>query len=262
MIRFLIISVLITPFITAQIINGSFITQINASVYAVTVNVSMQSETGTAGVLQIDFSFNSSSLSYPFTPQKDIDYVLYEDFDTYVTQNITRPSDNKLRISLLTLDSPSPVTLDTTHTSIITFYFSINGNGGTSALEWIQTDIAPAFLQPIYEIGNWPNLDEQLPIWTSISMDKKMPGEYKLFQNYPNPFNPTTKIEFTIPEASSVIIKIFDLTGREIEELVNEEFKAGINKVIFDGSRYNSGIYFYRIMARNQIITKKMILLK
>lgn len=257
----IIYCLLFYPITYSQVINGSFVTDVNDSLYSVTIEVSLQSGSGTAGVVQIEFSFNSTSLSYPFIPQKDTDYMLHGDFDLYATQNITRPGENIIRISLLTLGTP-PVPIDTSLTNIITFYFNLNGNGGASDLVWLQTDIAPAFLQGNYELGNWPNLTEQLPIWTSISLYEKMPGEYKLYQNYPNPFNPTTMIEFSLPEATLVVMKVFNVTGREVEELVNEEVSAGNHQVVFDGSNYSSGIYYYKITADNYFQVHKMILIR
>jgi hypothetical protein len=89
-----------------------------------------------------------------------------------------------------------------------------------------------------------------------------LPGNFILFQNYPNPFNPTTIIRFEIPRESIVTIKLYDLLGREIKTLVNEEKTAGSYSYIFDGSSLSSGIYFYRITAGKFAQTKKMILMK
>ena len=89
-----------------------------------------------------------------------------------------------------------------------------------------------------------------------------LPGNFILFQNYPNPFNPTTIIRFEIPRQSIVTIKLYDLLGREIKTLVNEEKTAGSYSYIFDGSKLSSGIYFYRITAGKFAQTKKMILMK
>jgi para-nitrobenzyl esterase len=89
-----------------------------------------------------------------------------------------------------------------------------------------------------------------------------LPGNFILFQNYPNPFNPTTIIRFEIPRESIVTIKLYDLLGREIKTLVNEEKTAGSYSYIFNGSSLTSGIYFYRITAGKFAQTKKMILMK
>ena len=89
-----------------------------------------------------------------------------------------------------------------------------------------------------------------------------VPTEYNLYQNYPNPFNPATNINFAIPKASLVVIKVFDLLGREVETLVNEEKAAGSYNIQFNGSSFSNGIYFYRMQAGDFTQTNKMILLK
>ena len=84
----------------------------------------------------------------------------------------------------------------------------------------------------------------------------------KLFPNYPNPFNPSTLIDYTIPKDTHVTLKTYDVLGREVETLVNENEQVGRYRVNFDGARLASGAYFYRLVAGSHVITKKMILLK
>ena len=88
------------------------------------------------------------------------------------------------------------------------------------------------------------------------------PKQYYLTQNYPNPFNPTTKIEYSIPEASFIQLKVYDILGNEVATLVNEEQNAGNYRADFIGIDLTSGIYFYKIQAGEFVETKKMILLK
>jgi hypothetical protein len=88
------------------------------------------------------------------------------------------------------------------------------------------------------------------------------PREYKLEQNYPNPFNPSTKFEFHIAARALVTLKIYDLLGREIQTLVNEERPQGIYTVTWSADQLPSGIYFYRLQAGTYTETKKLILLK
>ena len=89
-----------------------------------------------------------------------------------------------------------------------------------------------------------------------------IPGEYKLRQNYPNPFNPVTNINFDIPKAGIVSMKVYDITGREISTLVNQSMEAGSYNVEFDASNYSSGTYFYKIQAGDFTDVKKMVLVK
>ena len=86
---------------------------------------------------------------------------------------------------------------------------------------------------------------------------------YKLGQNYPNPFNPTTYISFAVPEESVVEINIFDISGRLVQNLVNNvKYAQGIYSVKFDGSSLPSGMYYYRLKTKDYIETRKMVLVK
>jgi len=89
-----------------------------------------------------------------------------------------------------------------------------------------------------------------------------IPNEFILSQNYPNPFNPTTKIRFSIPQYSTVALKIFDVLGREVNTIIQEEIPAGEYEIEFNGKELTSGIYFYRLSAGSYLETRKMILIK
>ena len=90
----------------------------------------------------------------------------------------------------------------------------------------------------------------------------QIPKQFYLNQNYPNPFNPTTNIIFSIPVSGNVVIKIFDITGKEIKTLVNEFRNAGSYVVTFDGSGISSGVYYYKLETNKFSEIKKMILIK
>jgi hypothetical protein len=92
--------------------------------------------------------------------------------------------------------------------------------------------------------------------------DKSLTSDYRFLQNYPNPFNPSTIIQYQIPERSYIILIVYDVLGKEIATLVNEEKPAGNYEIEFEGSELKSGIYFYRIQAQSFTETKKMILLR
>jgi len=101
------------------------------------------------------------------------------------------------------------------------------------------------------------NFDVPVSVETEI-----VPTEFKLYQNYPNPFNPSTIINYYIPELSIVSIKVFDVLGRELATLVNEEKPAGNYEVEFNATTLPSGVYFYRLQAGSFVETKKMVLMK
>jgi Secretion system C-terminal sorting domain/Kelch motif len=88
------------------------------------------------------------------------------------------------------------------------------------------------------------------------------PFGFNLKQNYPNPFNPTTVISWQLPNRSHVSLKVYDVLGNEVAELVNEEQSAGIHQINFDASGLSSGIYFYKLQAGQFAQTKKLLLMK
>ncbi|MBN1481224.1 T9SS C-terminal target domain-containing protein [candidate division KSB1 bacterium] len=96
---------------------------------------------------------------------------------------------------------------------------------------------------------------------------KALPADFQLKQNYPNPFNPTTTIDFSLPDPAHVTLKIYDILGREVVTLVNENLKPGVYNVTWDaknssGSNIVSGAYFYRLAVGNQTVARKMLLRK
>jgi eukaryotic-like serine/threonine-protein kinase len=97
---------------------------------------------------------------------------------------------------------------------------------------------------------------------TGVSDEDRISDKYFLSQNYPNPFNPTTTFSYSIPSSQFVNITVFDICGKEIECLVNEEKSPGNYKVEFNGKNLSSGIYFYTIQTGQFNETKKFILMK
>jgi photosystem II stability/assembly factor-like uncharacterized protein len=98
---------------------------------------------------------------------------------------------------------------------------------------------------------------------TSVESDYTVvPQKFEVYQNFPNPFNPSTTIRWQQPESGFVTLTIYDVLGREVTTLVNEELSAGKHEIIFESLSFSSGVYFYQIRAGNFIQTKKMILLK
>ena len=89
-----------------------------------------------------------------------------------------------------------------------------------------------------------------------------MPIEFSLEQNYPNPFNPSTTIEFQLPEREFVTLKVYDVMGNEIAEILKGVVEAGTHSAKFNASSLASGIYFYQLATEKFTDTKKFILLK
>jgi hypothetical protein len=97
---------------------------------------------------------------------------------------------------------------------------------------------------------------------TDQRTDTPVPSAYGLSQNYPNPFNPTTTIHYQLPRDHYIIIKVYDLLGREVAVLVNGEIAAGVHEVTFDGTGLGSGVYLCRMTAGNFIETKKLMMVR
>lgn len=86
------------------------------------------------------------------------------------------------------------------------------------------------------------------------------PKGYNISQNYPNPFNPSTKIKYSIPASEKVLIKVFDVLGREVTTLLNEYKESGTYEIEFNARNLSSGLYFYKLTSGNYSETKKTIL--
>ncbi len=116
----------------------------------------------------------------------------------------------------------------------------------------------------LLEQGRFDNLTE-----VENSISNSALNEFVLYQNYPNPFNPTTKIKYSIASVIStegrnlnVTLKIYDILGKQIVVLIDKEMSPGSYEIEFDGSKFSSGIYFYRLSTPNYSETKSMVLLK
>ncbi len=96
----------------------------------------------------------------------------------------------------------------------------------------------------------------------TIELEVGLPREYALNQNYPNPFNPATTIEFQLPVAEKVSLKIYNMLGQEVASLLNKKLEAGVHKVSYDASQLASGRYIYKLVSENKVLTKKMVLMK
>jgi unsaturated rhamnogalacturonyl hydrolase len=88
------------------------------------------------------------------------------------------------------------------------------------------------------------------------------PGEFRLSQNYPNPFNPSTTVEFELPAAGPVKLSVYDLAGQEVAMLIDGRMSSGRHSITFNGRPFASGVYYYRLLSAEGVITRKFTLLK
>jgi hypothetical protein len=139
-------------------------------------------------------------------------------------------------------------------------------------------EFAPEIGHPKCLVEGKIYIPDLISAYTAVENNKMEPTTFKLFQNYPNPFgsatpsgNPTTTIKYSIPASETqnfasltkmVTLKIYDVLGREIKTLVNEQQTPGNYSVKFNAANLPSGVYFYRLKAGNFVQTKKMVLLR
>jgi len=96
----------------------------------------------------------------------------------------------------------------------------------------------------------------------SNDIENYIPNDLHLAQNYPNPFNPTTQINFNLPSSGHVRLSVFNMLGQEVERLINEQLGAGFHSLSFNAAGYSSGVYIYRLIYKEHILTKKLLLVK
>ena len=106
------------------------------------------------------------------------------------------------------------------------------------------------------------NPEMYIPPETAVFQKQAVVSNYDLLQNYPNPFNPTTTISYTLQKTSDVKLAVYDLLGHEVAMLVNDKKPAGTHTVQFDGANLTSGIYIYKLHTADQVISRKMTLVK
>ncbi|NOS86600.1 MAG: T9SS type A sorting domain-containing protein [Ignavibacteria bacterium] len=133
-----------------------------------------------------------------------------------------------------------------------------SGNGSYNSADSTGNDssVTVTMNNPIVQTARWT-------VMIGIqNISTEMPKEYKLYQNFPNPFNPTTNINFDIIKSGNVRIIVYDLLGREVETLVNQDMSPGRYKYDFNAVNYASGMYIYKIVTHDFVDVKKMLIVK
>ncbi len=152
--------------------------------------------------------------------------------------------------------SEPPFSIQPGHVDTLFFiYFFCDGPGmGTAVVKMFNVNNPAEYVQDTFKVQVGT---------VGITQTSASVMDYSLSQNYPNPFNPTTIIKFSIPTPQRVSLKIFDILGNEAELSINDEMlTAGVYEVEFNGNKFSSGIYYYRLTTENFTDTKKMIFLK
>ncbi len=148
-------------------------------------------------------------------------------------------------------------------------------SSAVSGASFTNARLQDPFFTPTSYIGAFSPTDVRWDaIWTNYKPDSTnyvtgietnvgyIPSEFKLDQNYPNPFNPSTFISYSLPNSGNVSIKVYDVIGREVAEIVNEFQTAGKYVVSYSANSLSSGIYFYRLTSGSYTSTKKMNFIK
>ncbi len=157
-------------------------------------------------------------------------------------------------------------TTDVTNSEVLTESVSQiyigNNNTGSAPLNGILDEIQ-MYTNPLSEteIASMIDIDITL-VGNEPDPKTETPSDFDLSQNYPNPFNPTTKIQFSIPQAGNVSLKVYNTLGREVATLKNEKLSVGTHNVTFEAGNLSSGVYFYQLRYKGQVVTEKMLLIK
>ena len=179
---------------------------------------------------------------------------------------------------------------------LVSYFLASGGNSGLGSIykttdganswvneyttPWPKTDLNDISIQgtnTLWAVGNHGTIMKYDILIGIKQIGSNVPDKFSLSQNYPNPFNPATKIRFSIPllrgvsadGGRCVLLKVYDILGREVQTLVNESLQPGIYEVDFDGNNFSSGVYYYTLSVRqagsstgDYFVTKKMVLIK
>ncbi len=212
-----------------------------------------------------EFTINAEVTKTNETISNDltINYVVVEDV---IYQGNNGISDHKNVMRTIPNLNGTPIAVEVNETKNFSQTIVKNNEWNTNNLKvivYIQSSSSKEVYQT--ELIDYNNFTV-----TGIKSENELPTEFTLEQNYPNPFNPSTTIKYSIPStvktqnsaAQHVLLKVYDILGKEVATLVNEQKTAGNYYINFNASELTSGIYFYKLNAGNFIKTKKMTILK
>ncbi len=219
--------------------------------------------------------FNNYLRSEPFALNDNSEFsysVIYGVSDSLGAVNVLSPNNKVSFKTELIDDATNEVigTFDATeyNSGNITNYrniaYEVNTEGIGNRTVRLRLVITPTS-ECNYTLGN------RIAEWSAMGKSGKtkisyrgtdIPTEYALFQNYPNPFNPVTTITYQIPKEGLVTLKIYDILGKEVTTLINEEKQAGKYSIDFNASKLSSGVYLYELRSNKYKSTKKLLLMK
>ena len=226
------------------------------------INTDIQSQKLGGATIVVDF--DTTSISFPDNPQSGSDFI-FANFNLgyYDTAKVTKISNGEIWINIdLTSDGNGTLVEKgpDSWTDLVTLNFASTAIIVNNPISWnINSKYWQVYDSDNFSVWGKGNFDF---ITDASGSNHQNNFSYVLSQNYPNPFNPSTKIEYRIPERSSVSLVVYNTIGQQISILTEGEKEAGTYSIEYNAENLPSGIYFYRIQAGNFVQTKKMVLLK
>jgi len=235
---------------------------------------SVQHETGSYGGKTVDTSIFNHSVRFGFvlplqlgagivlradtvySSGNDVDVNFETDsYDAYGTLNLPNGSFGTLReISSIATKVYLSGALSNSSTSYLITWVTESGNQLQMEADSLPSGNVKVHSVSLTYIGTTPA--------TLVKAPAQLPGSFMLAQNYPNPFNPSTQIQFSVPQAGFVSLKVFDMLGREVATLVHQELTPSSYSITWNAANVASGVYLYKLDAGNYSVTKKMVLMK
>lgn len=149
----------------------------------------------------------------------------------------------------------------TNGTGTVTFRYTAPGTTGTDTL-WATGNATNSDGNTSGDDWNWA-VSKRIIVRSPIGIEPVSTAyDFKLSQNYPNPFNPSTTISLSLRSPGSVVLKVYDALGNELETLLNKKMNEGDYEIEWNAAAYPSGVYYYRLNANDLTETKKMVLIK
>lgn len=236
--------------------------------YKVLLQINVDPQPAELGGATIVIDFDTTLLNFPDEPVYGIDYV-FSNFTLgyYDSAKVSKSRSYQLWINIdLTTDGNGTLVQSNPNewTDLVQLNFVANNIITDEAIFWnINNEYWKVYGSDNltnWEIGNFDNIITSTG--TEILNTPNNDYEYNLSQNYPNPFNPSTIIQYSVPEESFVKLEVFNSLGQLIKTLVSEEKQRGTYNYNFEAEDLSSGIYLYRLLAGDYIVTKKMLLIK
>jgi len=238
-------------------------------VNAIHTDLPKEIETNIAGLdeptnFQQAYRLGLDTLYYGFITTQSLGNTITDDYDNYFI-NVPQKSSVNIKLSNITVSQLSISIYDQFYSRILIINSKILSQIDTTSL--LTQGKYYLVVQATPDNRSWwfpYSIKVHSTPLTSVENNNltRSIEEYHLEQNYPNPFNPETIIHYQVPENGKVSLKIFDLLGKEVVSLVNEEKSPGKYDVKFNGRNFPSGVYFYQLRSGQFIDTKKFILLK